>query len=98
MIPSPPALDTGRLAGLLFELCSQLHAERLHRLALEAALMNAGLLTHDMLDGMAADSELRERGRQAAEESVARLMRVLTEGTDQRTPLRATRAAGQQGD
>lgn len=98
MTPSPPPLDTERLAGLLFELCSQLHAERLHRLALEAALIDAGLLARDTLNGMAADRALRERGRQAAEESVARLMRVLTEGTDQRTPLRAASAPGQQGD
>jgi hypothetical protein len=83
-----PALDTERLAGLVFELAAQLHAERLHRLALEHALVAAGVLPVAALQESAADPALRERGRREVEESVARLMRVITESADPRAPLR----------
>jgi hypothetical protein len=83
-----PELDDERLAGLVFELASQLHAERLHRLALEQALARAGVLAAGAIEQAAADPALRARGRQEVEESVARLMRVLTENADRRAPLR----------
>lgn len=85
---SPPPLDTERLAGLVFELASQLHAERLHRLALEQALASAGALPEGALRAAAADPALVERGRQEVAASVARLMRVITESADPRAPLR----------
>lgn len=84
----PPELDLQRLAGLVFELASQLHAERLHRLALEHALALAGVVPEQVLRGAAADPALLARGRQEVEESIARLMRVITENADPRTPLR----------
>ncbi|MGQ0833353.1 MAG: hypothetical protein ACT4O5_00275 [Gammaproteobacteria bacterium] len=84
-----PSLDTDRLTGLVFELSSQLHAERLHRIALEMALAQAGVIEPAALQKMASDPALRELGRRAVEESVARLMRVLTESDDARAPLRA---------
>lgn len=84
----PPALDVERLAGLVFELASQLHAERLHRLALEHALADAGVLHDAALRAAAAAPALRERGRREVEASVARLMRVITESADPRAPLR----------
>ncbi|MGH8284265.1 MAG: hypothetical protein ACRETT_00685 [Steroidobacteraceae bacterium] len=87
-MPVPP-LDTDRLTGLVFELSSQLHAERLHRIALEMALAQAGVIEPATLQKMASDPALRELGRRAVEESVARLMRVLTESDDARAPLRA---------
>ncbi|MGH8309618.1 MAG: hypothetical protein ACRETX_07460 [Steroidobacteraceae bacterium] len=87
-MPVPP-LDTDRLTGLVFELSSQLHAERLHRIALEMALAQAGVIEPATLQKMASDPALRELGRRAVEESVARLMRVLTERDDARAPLRA---------
>jgi hypothetical protein len=86
-----PVLDDERLAGLVFELASQLHAERLHRLALEHALERAGVLAPGAVQAAAADAALRERGRSEVEEAVARLMRVLTENADRRAPLRTPR-------
>ncbi|HSD74853.1 MAG TPA: hypothetical protein VLB75_08785 [Steroidobacteraceae bacterium] len=86
--PSSP-LDTERLSGLVFELASQLHAERLHRIALERALAQAGVIDPAALQQMASEPTMRELGRRAVEESVARMMRVLTECDDARTPLRA---------
>lgn len=81
-------LDVDRLSGLVFELSSQLHAERLHRIALETALAQAGIIDPAALQKMASDPALRELGRRAAEESVARLMRVITERADARRPQR----------
>lgn len=81
-------LDVDRLSGLVFELSSQLHAERLHRIALEAALVQAGVIDPATLQKMASDPAVRERGLSAVEESVARLMRVLTERDDVRALLR----------
>ena len=79
---NPTVPDTNRLSGLVFELSSQLHAERMHRIALEAALMRAGVLTPSALERMAEDEAVRASSRRAVEESVARLMRVLTETQD----------------
>ncbi len=75
--------DTRRLSGLVFELSSQLHAERMHRIALEAALVRAGVLAPAALERMGEDEEVRASARRAVEESVARLMRVLTDGDSQ---------------
>ena len=51
----------------------------MHRIALEAALVRAGVLTPSVLERMSEDESVRDSGRRAVEESVARLMRVLTE-------------------
>ena len=82
------SLDTERLAGLIFELSSQLHAERMHRIALETALVQAGIIEPATLESLASDPAIRELGRREVNESVAKLMRVLTERDDARTPLR----------
>jgi hypothetical protein len=86
--PVTATLDAERLAGLVFELASQLHAERVHRLALESALVRAGVVPEAALQAAAEDPALRERSRREVEESVARLMRVITESADPRAPLR----------
>jgi hypothetical protein len=83
-----PTLDVDRLAGLVFELASQLHAERSHRLALERALERAGVIAPAALEAAAAEPALRDRARAEVEASVARLMRVVTESADPRAPLR----------
>jgi hypothetical protein len=93
-----PAPDTQRLASLIFELSSQLHAERLHRLALEAALVRAGVLTPASLKETENDSTLRECGLRAVEDSVAGLIRALTERNDVRTPLRPPDLQPSEGD
>jgi len=81
-------LDTQRLAGLVFEVASQLHAERLHRMALETALERAGVLQREAIAAIAGDPEFRRLGEAAVEESLAKLMRVITELADARRPLR----------
>jgi hypothetical protein len=86
--PSFPAPDTDRLAGLVFELASQLHVERAQRVALEAVLVKNGLIAADAKERMTDDVECHRRTVEALEESMSKLMRVLTERTDPRTPLR----------
>jgi hypothetical protein len=88
MSGTTPPLDTERLAGLVFELAAQLHGERLHRLALEEALVRAGVLTPEAVQRAADDPGLQACGRAAVEDSVARLLRVITERADPRAPLR----------
>jgi hypothetical protein len=84
-----PVPDTDRLAGLVFELASQLHVERAQRLALEAALVRSGVIAADARERMFDDAECSRRTREALEESMSKLMRVLTERDDPRTPLRS---------
>lgn len=78
-----------RLAGLVFELASQLHVERTHRLALERALEQAGVLPEGAAEALADDPALAAASRAALDRSVERLMRVVAEGGDARAPLRA---------
>jgi len=83
-----PSIDVQKLTAIVFELSSQLHQERLHRLALEAALVRAGLLEVGATTKLASDPAVREASRQAANKSVDGLIRVLTEHDDERAPLR----------
>lgn len=82
------APDREQLAGLVFELASQLHVERVQRLALQAALEKSGLIDAATLQALASDPALQRHSREALEESIAKLMRVLTENADPRRPLR----------
>ena len=88
MKPLQPELDVRQLAGLVFELSSQLHAERLHRLALEAALAQAGVLDVGALQKSANDPALHSASRHSANDSISGLLRVLSEDQDPRAPLR----------
>jgi hypothetical protein len=85
---SLPVPDTDRLAGLVFELASQLHVERAQRMALEVALVRAGVIGADARERMLDDGEYNRRTREALDESMSKLMRALTERGDPRTPLR----------
>ncbi|MGQ0385134.1 MAG: hypothetical protein ACT4UP_10695 [Gammaproteobacteria bacterium] len=91
------APDGDRLAGLVFELASQLHVERARRLALEAALQRSGVIDRASIDALASDPGFQDGSRAALEESIRRLMRVLAEGRDPRRPLvdRGEAAGGQ---
>jgi hypothetical protein len=80
--------DAERLAGLAFELASQLQVERSQRIALELALERAGVLKPDAIAILAGDEELRRRSRVELDQAMAKLLRVLTEGADPRGPLR----------
>ncbi|MBV6416395.1 MAG: hypothetical protein CMLOHMNK_00956 [Steroidobacteraceae bacterium] len=73
------APDNAALAALLFELASQLHVERARRIALELALERGSPPTPAVLDGLASDPEFRRRSQQALDESMARLMGVITD-------------------
>jgi hypothetical protein len=92
-----PELDSQRLAALVFELASQLHAERSHRLALETALERSGVLPRAALEALAGDAAFQQGCRQAVDESVLRLLRVLTERADARQPLRPASASATAG-
>lgn len=88
--PLPPMQpDVDRLTGLLFELAAQLHIERTQRLALEAALERAGVLAPGTAAGLAGDAGLLARSRTELEASMRKLMRVLGDDPDPRTPLSA---------
>jgi hypothetical protein len=82
-----PTLE--QLTGLVFELASQLHVERVQRITLEAALENAGLLDAARLSAPAVRAAARARAAPALERAMAGVMRVLTEDAGPKTPLRA---------
>lgn len=88
-VPLDLPLDTQRLAALVLELASQLQGERAHRLALETVLRERGLVDDAALVAAGASQACRDASRAAVEASVARLVRVLTEQQDPRTPLRS---------
>lgn len=85
------APDRRQLAGLVFELASQLHVERAQRVALQSALERAGLLDARGIEALAAEASAQRLSRAMLEESIARLLRVLTEDADPRRPLREAR-------
>jgi len=80
--------DAERLAGLVFELASQLQVERSQRIALELALERAGVLKPDAVAAVAGDVELRRRSGAELDQAMEKLLRVLTESADPRGPLR----------
>lgn len=86
--PLKPDLDTGRLAGLVFELASQLHAERSARIALEQALLAAGVLQSGAIDAAADTQPFKQASADALSRSMQKLMRVLREADDPRAPTR----------
>ena len=81
-------LDGAKLAGLIFELASQLHVERARRLALEAALASAGLVPPAAVVAAGESAACREAAGRAADASIRKLLRVLSESADERAPLR----------
>lgn len=99
MSPHPEfgGLDNATLGGLILELASQLHVERTRRLALEAALAEAGVVAPATIEKAGAQAALRERAAKAADESIRKLLRVLSDSKDERVPLRAE-SGGATGD
>ena len=90
-IPEPrflAAADLDRLAALVFELSAQLHIERHKRMALEAALVAKGALDADEIARLAEDENFLTTARAAADQSLRKLMRILAEDGDRKTPLR----------
>lgn len=72
------APDNAALTALILELASQLHAERVRRIALELALARGEAPTPAALDALADDPELRRRVQAALDEAMAGLMAVMT--------------------
>ena len=88
------APDLEQLTALVFELASQLHVERVRRLALEAALERAGARAPAGVPAGAGHARLAARGAAALDRAMAGIMRVLTESGDPRSPLRAQSRGG----
>ena len=82
------SLDTESLAGLVMELSSQLHVERARRVALEEALVAAGVLTHEAIEAAGNNPAVRQRLQALVQNSIDKLLLVLTEDRDPRVPLR----------
>jgi hypothetical protein len=78
-----------KLAGLVFELASQLHEERARRVALETALATAGALDPAAIEALVDEPAFRDRSRASADTSIRRLMRILEEDGGPEGPLRA---------
>jgi hypothetical protein len=98
-VSAPPEfgeLNSSKLTALIFELASQLHIERGRRLALEAALVGRGVLTAADIDAVGEDPSYRRQASEAADVAVRKMLLVLSESTDARTPLRAE-ASGSEG-
>jgi len=81
-------LTNSQLAALLFELASQLHIERVRRMALEAALVARGIMTPEQIEAAAGEPALKSEFDSRADESIRKLLRALSESTDPRSPLR----------
>jgi hypothetical protein len=96
--PVFPAPHNAALAGLIFELASQLHVERSRRQALEAVLAGKGIVSTEEIEGAAENSGYRQAVEAALDQSIRKLLLVLSEGTDARTPLRAEVPKGSSGD
>ena len=88
MSSAATAPDREQLAGLVFELASQLHIERAQRVALQAALEKSGLVDAATLQALTLDPDVQRRNHDMLGESITRLLRVLTDDADPRRPLK----------
>jgi hypothetical protein len=77
-----------RLAGLIFELAAQLHAERQRRMALEEVLARCGLIDRAEMESLATDDTFLGGAQAALDANLRRLLRILEEAGDPRGPLR----------
>ncbi len=82
-------VSNATLTALVFELASQLHIERSHRLALEAALTERGVLSRAELEAAAQGATARQLATAQADRSIRKLLRILSESPDMRVPLRS---------
>ncbi len=81
------------MAALVFELASQLHEERVRRLALEQVLEDGGF-DLGAVEALADDDAFREQSRSAADLSIRRLLRLLEGDGPPEAPLRGETPAG----
>ena len=80
-----PAMDL--MAGVIFELAAQLHEERAARLALQSALLTAGVLDAGAVAAAAGQPSTRNDAKAELDRSLASLLRVLTQRDDVKAPL-----------
>lgn len=82
------ATSIDQLAALVFELSSQLHVERQRRIVLEQELTRAALLPPDAIDRALGDADVMEKGRMELDLALRRLLRIVCERGDPRSPMR----------
>ncbi len=80
--------EVDRLAQLVFDLAAQLHIERQRRLALETLLTRSGAVEASDLAALADEPDFLAEARSQLDDSQRRLLTILIEGGDRRTPLR----------
>jgi hypothetical protein len=80
--------NVDQIAGLVFELATQVHVERQRRLALEELLARRGLIDRDDLHELVGDEGFRDLMRSELVRAQQALLDVLLESDDARTPLR----------
>jgi len=78
-----------QVAAMVLELGSQLHVERQRRMALEALLVRQRMIDPAALASMATDETFLAEARSVLDESLRRLLRIITEIGDAKGPLRA---------
>ncbi len=78
-----------QVAAMVLELGSQLHVEPQRRMALEALLVRQGVIDPTVLAGLATDETFLVESRAALDDSLRRLLRIMTEIGDPRGPLRS---------
>ncbi len=81
-------LDNVALAALIFELASQLHIERTRLLALQAALEASGVCVPAAIEAASESTAFRAIAVNSADASIRKLLRVLSESSEKRVPLR----------
>lgn len=92
------SLEPPALAALVFDLAAQLHIERTARLALQSALLANGVVTQAQIERIAGDASFRRQSGEAADLAVRRLLRTLSESSDERSPLRAEAPESRAGE
>lgn len=79
----PMQLSPEALTALVFELASQLHIERAHRIALEVALEEAGLVDADARSAAAEMPRRRDRSTDSVNLSLKKLFRAMSGAAEQ---------------
>lgn len=78
-----------RLCGLVFELAGALHVERQQRMALEEILVRRQVVSREEIAALVSDKDFRAKAQGELDDSIARLMRVISEQGSPQGPLRA---------
>ena len=81
--------DLDKAVALVFEVAAQLHVERQRRIALETLLEDKCLVTAAEMEALKDDNMFLETARHALNDSLRKLMRILTERGNEMGPLRA---------